>query len=122
MAAFVVVFFAAVFRAGFLAGPLARFSASSSTARSRVTVSTASSLRSVALVVPSVTYGPNRPSLTTTGLPLTGSSPSSRSGGLAAAPAPALGLGVDGERLLEGDVEDLVLGSASERESVPRLR
>src|SRR5690606_31189629 len=39
----------------FFVGPLARFSASSSKARSGVIVSTASSLRRVALVVPSVT-------------------------------------------------------------------
>ncbi len=45
----------------------------------------ASPLRSDALVSPSVTYGPNRPSRNTIGLPLAGSSPSSRNGGAAAA-------------------------------------
>ena len=47
--------------------------------------STLSPLRSEAFVSPSVTYGPNRPSLITIGLPVAGSSPSSRSGGVAAA-------------------------------------
>lgn len=47
--------------------------------------STLSSVRSVAFVSPSVTYAPKRPSFTTTGAPLTGSVPSSFSGGLAAA-------------------------------------
>src|SRR5262245_11436385 len=67
-----------------LAGPAARRSASNSTARCRVTDSTLSLLRSEALVSPSVTYGPNRPSLSTIGRLLDGSSPSSRSGGAAA--------------------------------------
>ena len=44
-------------------GPFARFSASRSAARSSVIDSTSSSLRRVALTSPSVTYGPNRPSL-----------------------------------------------------------
>src|SRR3954471_426869 len=85
-------FLAAVLRAPRLAaGARPRFSASSSAARSRVIASTVSSLRSVALVVPSVTYAPNRPSLTTTGAPDTGSTPSSRSGAEAAARPRALG-------------------------------
>ena len=87
---FFVVFFVA-FLAVFLAGPLARFSASSSAARSRVIDSTASSRRRVALYSPSVTYGPNRPSLITTGWPETGSLPSSLSGALAAARPRVLG-------------------------------
>src|SRR5262249_57810570 len=62
-----------------LAGPAARRSASSSTARCSVTDSTLSALRREALVSPSVTYGPNRPSLITIGRLLVGSSPSSRS-------------------------------------------
>ena len=96
-----VVFFAApvveAFFAGarrvvfFGAGPLARFSASSSAARSALRVATSSSRRSVALTSPSVTYAPNRPSLTTIGLPETGSGPSSASGGLAAARPRCLG-------------------------------
>src|SRR3954463_13201496 len=82
---FVAFFFAAVLvaRFFFLAGPLARRSASSSAARSTVRVSTESPVRSEALVSPSVTYGPKRPSFTTTGLPLPGSSPSSFSGAAA---------------------------------------
>lgn len=54
-AAVVVFFLVVVFRAGFFAGPLARFSASSSKARSGVMVSGESSRRRVALVSPSVT-------------------------------------------------------------------
>ena len=56
-----VVFLAGAFFAGalrvvfFFAGPFARFSASRVAARSRVTASTESSLRRVALVSPSVT-------------------------------------------------------------------
>ncbi len=87
----VAVFFAGAFFAAFFTGPRARFSASSSNARSGVMVSTSSSLRSVALVSPSVTYGPNRPSLTTTGFSLTGSLPSSFSGAAAAARPRCLG-------------------------------
>ena len=66
--------------------------------------STVSPLRSDALVSPSVTYGPKRPSLTTIGLPDRGRRPISRSGafGLALAPA-ALGLGQDQQRLVERD-------------------
>ncbi len=73
--------------------------------------STSSPLRRLALVSPSVTYGPNRPSLITIGLPVAGSVPSSRSGG-AEAPCPAttFGLGVDLQRLVERDVEHLLLG------------
>src|SRR4051794_898221 len=104
-AVFLVVFFAAVFLvvdllaalffapflAVFVAGPLARRSASSSAARSRVIASTESSLRSVALYSPSVTYSPNRPAFTTTGCFETGSSPSSLSGAAAAARPRCLG-------------------------------
>src|ERR1700704_6535921 len=63
----------------------ARRSASSSAARWSVIESPASPLRSEAFVSPSVTYGPNRPSRSTIGLPLAGPSPISRSGGAAAA-------------------------------------
>src|SRR5699024_1081753 len=70
---FLAVFFTALLRG---AGPLARLSASNSMARSRLSSSTESSRRSVALVSPSVTYGPNRPSLTTIGRCEFGSSPS----------------------------------------------
>src|SRR5690606_4327267 len=73
------VFFAAVLRVGafFFAGPLARLMASNSTARSKVMSSTLSPRGIVALVSPSVTYGPKRPSRTLTGLPLTGSASNS---------------------------------------------
>src|SRR6266699_3346707 len=78
-----------VLRAGaarrFGAGPEARRAASNSAARCGVTDSGRSPLRSEAFVSPSVTYGPNRPSRSTIGCPLAGSSPSSRSGGAAAA-------------------------------------
>ncbi len=102
---------AAGFLAPLVAGPLARFSASSSAARSIVTDSTESAVRRVAFVVPSVTYGPKRPSLTTTGAPLAGSVPSSRRGAAAAArpPRPRLGSALQGQGRLEGDVEELVL-------------
>src|SRR5699024_9563061 len=75
-------FFAAGFFAAvrFFAGPAARLSARSSTACSNVTDSIGASFGSVRFVSPSVTYGPKRPSLMTIGLPLVGSSPSSRSG------------------------------------------
>ena len=79
------VFFALAFLAAFfvrLTGPRARRSASNSAARSSVIDTTSSPLRRLALVSPSVTYGPNRPSLITIGLPVAGSLPSSRSGGV----------------------------------------
>src|SRR6476660_368948 len=86
------VFFAAAFFAVFFTGPRARRSASSSEARSSVIDSTSSPLRRLALVSPSVTYGPKRPSLMTIGLSVAGSAPNSRSGG-AEAPCPARRLG-----------------------------
>src|ERR1700691_34276 len=67
-----------------LVGPRSRRAAISSTARSNVSVSTSSSVRRLAFVSPSVTYGPNRPLRTTIALPLTGSGPNSRTGGAAA--------------------------------------
>src|SRR5690606_8190942 len=72
----------------FLAGPWARFSASSSIARSGVIVSGVRSRGRVRLVSPSVTYGPNRPSLTWIGLPLFGSSPTGRDHAWAACRSP----------------------------------
>ena len=63
------------------AASFARRSESSSLARASVMVSGLSPLRSDALVVPSVTYGPKRPSLTDIGLPETSLSPSIFSGG-----------------------------------------
>src|SRR6266508_5797297 len=88
---FVVAFLAGAFLAARLrgvVGPLARRSANSSAARSMVTSSTESPRRSDALVSPSVTYGPNRPSLITMGLSVAGSLPSSRSGAAADARRP----------------------------------
>ncbi len=79
------VFFAALFEALFFfgAGPFARFSASSSIARSSVSSSIVVPRGTVMFVSPSVMYGPKRPSLTVIGLPDTGSAPNSRSGGFA---------------------------------------
>src|SRR5699024_2422789 len=74
-----------------LAGALARFSASFSTAMVSVISSTVSIERSDTLAVPSVMYGPKRPSLITIGFSLVGSVPSSFSGGLAAARPRRLG-------------------------------
>src|SRR5215471_5595509 len=74
-----------------VAGPAARRSASSSIARWTVIESTSSPWRSEALVSPSVTYGPYRPSLITIGRLEDGSFPSSRSGGAAARPPRVLG-------------------------------
>ena len=73
------------------AGPLARFSASSSAARSAVIVSMSSPRRNVALISPSVTYGPEAPFLDDHGRPDAGSVPRSFSGGLAAARPCCLG-------------------------------
>src|SRR5581483_3649199 len=70
----------------FFTGPRSRRAWSSSAARSGVTDSIESPARRLAFVSPSVTYGPNRPSLRTIGLPLAGSAPSSLSGGAAARP------------------------------------
>ena len=77
--------------AGFFAGPFARFSASFSIATCSVISSTFSVARSETLVVPSVMYGPKRPSLMTIGFSEVGSVPSSFSGGFAAARPRVLG-------------------------------
>jgi len=61
----------------FVAGPFARRSAMSSTARSCETSSGTSPAGIVAFVSPSVTYGPNLPLSTLMGFPLTGSGSSS---------------------------------------------
>src|SRR5436190_65301 len=66
-ATFLVVVFLAAARFRGVAGPLARRSTRSSAARSMVISSTESPFRRLALDSPSVTYGPNRPSRTTTG-------------------------------------------------------
>ena len=76
---------------------------SSSAARSMVIASGSSSLRSEALVSPSVTYRPKRPSFNTTGFSRHGSAPSSRSGGVDGATSAAFGLGEDRESLVERD-------------------
>src|SRR5699024_10186579 len=84
----VVLFFSEVVRlagAFFFAGPFARLSASFSTAMVSVISSTFSVARRETFVVPSVMYGPKRPSLITIGFSLVGSVPSSFSGGFAAA-------------------------------------
>ena len=96
----------------FLAGPASRRICSSSAARSMVMFSTVSPLRRLALVSPSVTYGPKRPSFTTTGFSDTGSLPSSlqRRGRRGLAAAELLRLGEDLHRLVEGDGEQLLLG------------
>src|SRR5215207_4387882 len=73
------------------AGPLARFSASSSAARSLVIVSMSSPRRNVALISPLVTYAPKRPSLMIMGRPEAGSMPRSLSGGVAVARPRCLG-------------------------------
>src|SRR2546421_281829 len=81
-------FFGAAFLAAALApprfflgvGPAARLSASSSAARSRVISSIDSPRGMVRLTVPSVRYGPKRPSLITIVSPVAGSGPTSRSG------------------------------------------
>src|SRR5690606_5252184 len=61
----------------FGAGPFALFSASNSAARSTVSSSTLSLLRSDALQSQSVTYGPKRPRWRSLGLPVGGSGPGS---------------------------------------------
>src|SRR5690606_11758292 len=89
---FAGAFFAAAFLVvRFLVGPAARLSASSWTASSNVMPSTVMPLGTVRFVSPSVMYAPKRPSLMTIGLPDVGSSPSSRSGGVAVCPRPRLG-------------------------------
>ena len=97
--------------AAFLAGPRARRSASSSEARSSVIDSMSSPLRSDALVSPSVTYGPKRPSLITIlasrDRVLAELAQRRGRGGAAAA---LLGLGQDRGGLVEGDREQLLLG------------
>src|SRR6185437_3145837 len=132
-AAFLVVAFLATpaFLAGaFLAppalrlvdGPAARRSANSSAARSMVMCSTSSPLRREALVVPSVTYGPNRPSRRTTGRPVSGSAPSSFSGA-AGVPRPRRVLGWANNALASSMVTVSSWSSLARlRLSVPRLR
>ena len=100
---------------------LARLSASSSAARSSVTPSTVSPRRRLAFVSPSVTYGPKRPSLTTIGLPVAGSAPSSRSGGFAA-PRPAARCGCASSASASSSVTVKSCSSlSSERDSLALL-
>src|SRR5699024_955592 len=114
-----VVFLAVVFFAvRFFAGPRARFSASRSAARCNVTDCGSSSLRRVALISPSLTYGPKRPSFTTTGLFVAGSSPSSRSGAELRAPRPRFGC-LYSSRASSRVIEKICSSSVKDRESVP---
>ncbi len=124
-----LVAFAAAGFAGFLAGALRAFftgsrdlrSASSSDARSSVSVAGSSPLRRLAFVSPSVTYGPKRPSLTTMGAPLTGSGPSSLSGGAGARwPRRVLGWASSACACSSVTVNSWSSDS-SERDSVPRF-
>src|SRR4051794_12094521 len=73
------------------AGPAARLSASSSAARSRVISSIDSPRGMVRFTVPSVRYGPNRPSLITMVSPVAGSGPTSRNGSALRWPRRCLG-------------------------------
>ena len=116
-------FFAAGFFAvDFFGGAAARRSASSSAARCSVMDSTSSLLRRLALVSPSVAYGPQRPSFSTTGFPEFGSSPSSRSGGLAAPRPRPRAFGWASSAFASSSVIVKICSSpSSERESVPRL-
>src|SRR5688500_14420531 len=103
----------------FGAGPLERRSASSSAARSIVIDSGSSPRRRLAFVSPSVTYGPKRPSFTTMGLPLTGSAPTSFSGGFGA-PRPRRSLGFDRSSSASSSVTVSSCSSlSSDRESFP---
>ena len=105
----------------FFAGPLARRSARSSKARSGVIVSGSSSRRNEALVVPSVTYGPKRPSLSRTVTPVTGSAPSSRRGSFWAAPRRRFGWANSSCASWRVTVK-ICASLSSDRESLPRLR
>ncbi len=79
------------FVAFFVVGPRAARSASRSTASVIVTASGWMPRGTVALVVPSVMYGPKRPSSTRTGAPLSGCGPRSAIGGFATRPRRCLG-------------------------------
>ena len=123
-AAFLAVFLAGAFlaalRAAFFAGPRARRSASSSDARSSVIASIVVALaqRRVGLAVGDVRA--EAAVLDHHRLARHGSLPSSRSGGAAAARAPALlGLGEDRRGLVEGDREQLLLGCRSSASRCP---
>ncbi len=102
------------------AGPLARLSASSSTARSKSMSSTDSLFGIVALVSPSVTYGPKRPSFTLMPLPLTGSASNSFSA-LDGRRAPYLGC-ANTSSAPGRSISKICSSLVSERESVPFFR
>src|SRR5690606_26825228 len=120
VAFFAGAFFAGAFLAGFLAGPLARLSASSCTARSKSTSSTVSPRGMVALVTPSVTYAPKRPSLILIGLPLSGSSANSLSA-LEALRAPYFGC-ANSSTAPARSMSKIWSSAVSDRVSVPFFR
>src|SRR4051794_8146813 len=111
---------AAVLRRG-VAGPFARRSASSSLARSMVISSTLSPLRRLALLSPSVTYGPNRPSRTTTGFFVAGSVPSSRNGAADAVRRPRVLGCASSARASSSETVNSCSSLSSDRDSVPRF-
>ena len=76
--------------------------------------------RSDALNSPSVTYGPNRPSLITIGFSVTGSAPISRSGGAAARRCRVFGAASSASASSSVTVKSLS-SLSSERKSSPRL-
>ena len=104
----------------FGAGPAARFSDSMSDASSIVIVSGVWPRRSDAFDSPSVTYGPKRPSLMTTGFSVSGSTPRSRSGGLAAARPRSFGAASSASASSSVTVNSWS-SLASDRVSSPRL-
>ena len=110
-------FFAAFF---FGAGPFARFSASISDACSSVSSSGVCPRRSDALTSPSVTYGPKRPSLITSGFSVSGSLPISRSGGAAARRWRVFGAASNASASSSVTV-NILSSESSERNSSPRL-
>ena len=76
--------------------------------------------RSDALVSPSVTYGPNRPSLMTSGFSVSGSTPISRSGGAAARRCRVFGAASSASASSSVTVKSFS-SESSERKSSPRL-
>src|SRR5690606_18902087 len=120
VAFFACAFFAGAFLAGFFAGPLARLSASSCTARSKSISSTVSPRGMVALVTPSVTYAPKRPSLILIGLPLSGSSANSLSA-LEALRAPYFGC-ANSSTAPARSMSKIWSSAVSDRVSVPFFR
>ena len=120
------VFLAAALVAGALlavffgVGSLARRSARRSAARSIEMVAGSSARRSDALLSPSVTYGPKRPSFRVTSRPVAGSTPTTIPGLGAAAPRRPLGWAnsTNASSMLTVKIE---ASSGSERESLSLL-